>query len=135
MGLFRSKKIQVEHKLLENKPDKGDIPLDVFEKDNILFIVALIPGTEPKDLRLTISGDVFSIKGQRFYNGEFNLQNEQFFCQECFWGNFHRSIVFPVKVNVKRVTASFKDSILTVRLPVVERVRNKPDSVVTVKVS
>lgn len=120
MGLFKSKKIHVEHEQVEKKPDKGEVPLDIFQKNETLYIVALVVGVGVDDIRLSISGDVLNIKGERFHNGEFNVLDDDFFNKECHWGNFHRSVVFPVKVDVKKVTASFKNGILTIKIPIIK---------------
>ena len=120
MKLFKSKKIHVEHEQVEKKPDKGDIPLDIFQKNGLLYIVALVAGVGVEDIRLSISGDVLSIKGERFHDSEFNVPDDDFFNKECHWGNFHRSVVFPVKTDIKKVTASFKNGILTIKIPMIK---------------
>ncbi len=134
MSLFKSKKIHVEHEQAEKKPDKGDIPLDIFQKNEVLYIVALIAGVGVDDIRLSISGDVLSIKGERFHDGEFNVLDDNFFNKECHWGNFHRSVVFPVQADVKKVTASFKNGILTIRVPIIEE-ENDDDEITKLHVS
>jgi HSP20 family protein len=134
MPLFKKQKIQVEHKRVEKKPDKGDIPLDVFQKDDVLYIVALIAGVDHSDIKLSISGDVFTIKGQRFHDHQFNVPDEDFHNDECFWGSFQKSLVFPVKVDSKRVSATFKNGVLTVKLPIVEEKKDEGE-VVKIRVS
>ena len=53
------------------------------------------------------------------------IKNEDFYIEECFWGNFSRSIVLPAAVDTNNVDASFKNNVLRIRIPKTERVRTR----------
>jgi HSP20 family protein len=73
---------------------------------------------------VSITDDVITIKGRRELPFE-NSSDESIYLQECFWGNFSRSLILPVAVDLNHVEARFKNNVLTVRIPKTERVRTR----------
>lgn len=102
---------------------EGQLALDVFQTADEIVVVAPIAGVKMSDLVINITDDVLTIKGSR--DLQFNVEQSDYFTQECFWGNFSRSIILPESVDASRVSASFKDGILTVRIPKVEKIRTR----------
>lgn len=117
---------KVETEFAEASQDnaaEGQLSLDVFQTAEEIVIVAPIAGVNIKDVIIDITDDVLSIKGRRSF--EFAVEEEDYFTRECFWGNFSRSIILPEAVDVSRVVASFKNGVLTVRVPKVEKIRTR----------
>ena len=56
---------------------------------------------------------------------EFDIPEEDYFTQECFWGDFSRSIVLPAAVDTTKISASFKDAVLKITIPRTERSKTK----------
>lgn len=56
---------------------------------------------------------------------EINIPDEDYLTQECFWGDFSRSIVLPVSVDTTKINASFKDGVLMIRIPRTEPTKTK----------
>lgn len=102
---------------------EGQLSVDVFQTASEIVIVAPVAGVKLDDLSINITDEVLTIKGQR--NFQFNVSMSDYFTQECFWGNFSRSVILPESVDVSKVTSSFKNGILTVRIPKVERIRTR----------
>lgn len=103
--------------------EEGQLSLDVFQTADSIIVVAPIAGVAMKDLSISITDEVLMIKGRR--NLQFKVEQADYFTQECFWGNFSRSIILPESVDTANVSASFKNGVLTVRIPKVEKIRTR----------
>lgn len=112
-------KIQTEK---EEKTD-GQLALDIYQTPTHIVIVAPIAGVKMADINVSITEDVLTIKGKRYL--EFDIPEEDYFTQECFWGDFSRSIVLPAAVDGTKIVASFKDAVLKVTIPRTERSKTK----------
>lgn len=115
----------VREEFLSEDPQKeeGQLALDVFQTADEIVVVAPIAGVTIHDISINITDDVLTIKGNR--NFQFKAEGADYFTQECFWGNFSRSIILPEAVDASQVSASFKNGILTVRIPKVEKIRTR----------
>src|SRR3989344_5478468 len=54
------------------------------------------------------------------------VAGDDYFCRECFWGRFSRSIILPFNVQTDKILAELTDGVLTVTLPKLKRQRNIP---------
>lgn len=104
-------------------PVEGQLALDVYQTATEIVIVAPIAGVKMSDMQITITEDVLTIKGKRYL--EFNIPEEDYLTQECFWGNFSRSIVLPASVDTTKIAASFKDAVLKITMPRSERSKTR----------
>ncbi len=95
--------------------NEGKLALDIYQTPRYLVVVAPIAGVKLDDISVTITEDVLTIKGKRRL--EFDIPEEDYFTQECFWGNFSRSIVLPAAVDSTKINASFKDCVLKISIP------------------
>lgn len=105
---------------------QGQLALDVFQTADEIVVVAPIAGVKSNDVSITVTDDedkVLTIQGKRAFH--FAVDSADYFTQECFWGNFSRSIILPESVDTTKVSASFQDCILTVRVPKVEKIRTR----------
>jgi HSP20 family protein len=59
-----------------------------------------------------------TVKGKRSQEEE--IDSENYYYQECYWGPFSRSIVLPVEIITEKAEATMKNGILTIRLPKME---------------
>lgn len=111
-----------EHETDENT-EPGQLAVDVFQTVDEIVVVAPIAGVSIDDISISITEGVLTISGRR--NLEFAVPPGDYFTQECFWGNFARSVILPEDIDASSVNASFKDGILTVRVPKVEKVHTR----------
>ena len=100
---------------LENAHDVGELSVDVFHNDSEIVVVAPIAGITSKDFTINIIQGVLSIRGRRAF--VFDVPTEEYVTHGCFWGAFSRNIILPDHVDVTKIKASFKNSILVVRIP------------------
>ena len=89
--------------------------LDVADTKDALVVKAEIPGIEPKEIALTLHDQVLTIKGEK--KEEKEEKDEQYYRLERAYGTFARTVRLPVPVDPGKVTATFKNGLLMVKLP------------------
>jgi len=94
---------------------EGQLTIDVYQTDESIVIKSTIAGVKPEDLDVSINNDMVTIKGERKHEEEVNAEN--YYYQECYWGHFSRSVVLPVDIISDKAEASLKNGILTIKLP------------------
>ena len=100
----------------------GQIAVDIYELDNYYIIRAPIAGVKLSDIDIEVDDKVLTIRGKR--SPADDIATDQFYLQECFWGDFQRSVTLPFPIDPKKVKATFsKDSILKVLVPKEEKVK------------
>lgn len=94
---------------------EAQLSVDVFEDATDIIIKSTVAGVKPENLEISISNDLLTIRG--FREQDEVVTEENYYCRECYWGAFSRSIVLPREVDQKKVDATIKNGILTIRLP------------------
>src|SRR5476651_1085289 len=89
----------------------GQLAVDVYETREKLVVKARTAGVNKNDLDVSISDNTLSIRGTLSANEE---DVENYFVQECYWGEFSRSIALPVPVKEEEIEAVLKDGVLTI---------------------
>ena len=90
----------------------GQLAVDVYETEDKLVIKARTAGVDRHDLDVSIADGVLTISGT-LSSGD----DDQAVCwhmQECYWGEFSRTLVLPIAVKEDEVSASLKEGVLTV---------------------
>jgi HSP20 family protein len=90
----------------------GQLAVDVYETKEKLVVKARTAGVNKHDLDVSISDNTLSIRGTLSAGSEEDVEN--YFVQECYWGEFSRSIALPVPVKEDEIEAVLKDGVLTV---------------------
>jgi HSP20 family protein len=97
--------------------------VDVSENKDSILIKAELPGLEAKDVDVSISGDMLTIKGEK--KKEQEEKDEQHHYVERFYGSFQRSFRIPVNVKTDQIDAAFDKGVLKVTLPKTEEAKKK----------
>ena len=97
--------------------------VDMYETKDALVVTAELPGLNEKDIHLSITGDMLSIRGERQWNQE--VKQESYYRGERWYGKFERTLPLPMPVQADKVTASYRDGVLTIKLPKVEEIKPK----------
>ena len=90
-------------------------PCDVMEGKDAITVKAEVPGVEPGDIAVTLDGDIVTIKGEKEAATE--KKDERRHRVERSWGTFMRSVRLPAAVDGSKVTATFKNGVVTITLP------------------
>lgn len=102
---------------------EGQLNIDMYQtKDNVI-IKSTIAGVRPEDMDITVANDMVTIKGAR--KREETVSEDDYFYQECYWGNFSRSVIVPVDIDSEHIEADLKDGILTVVVPKAAKAKTK----------
>lgn len=96
----------------ENEVVTGQLAVDVYETKERLVVKARTAGVNKSDLDVSIADNTLSIRGTLSAGSEDDVEN--YFVQECYWGEFSRSIALPVPVKEDEIEAVLKDGVLTI---------------------
>lgn len=96
----------------DQEPVAGQLAVDVYETKEKLIVKARTAGVRKEDLDVNIADNTLSIRGTLSAGAEEEVEN--YFVQECYWGEFSRSIVLPVPVKEEAIEAVLKDGVLTI---------------------
>lgn len=89
--------------------------IDIVEKDNAFELTAELPGLDAKNIALSLSDDVLTVKGEKKEEKEEKTNDR--YVSERRYGSFRRSIQLPASVDAAKIEANYKSGILTVTLP------------------
>lgn len=95
----------------DDDPVPGQLAVDVYETAERLVVKARTAGVNKQDLDVSISDGILTISGT-LSSGDDDV--EQWHIQECYWGEFSRTIALPVPVKEEEVEAVLKDGVLTI---------------------
>lgn len=93
-------------------PMMGQLAVDVYETKDKLIVKARTAGVNKDDLDVSLSDNTLSVRGTLSAGHEEGAEN--YFLQECYWGEFSRSIVLPVPVQEDNIDAKLQDGVLTI---------------------
>jgi HSP20 family protein len=82
-----------------------------------------MPGLDPKDINLSISGQTLTISGER--REEKDVREKAYTRIERHYGSFRRSILLPEGIDPNKVTADYENGTLTIRIPRKETAQSK----------
>lgn len=100
------------------RPDGGtmlSVDVDVAEDDKGYTITAELPGLDEKDIDVSISGDMLTLKGEK--RAEKEEKNKNHYVCERSYGAFQRSFALPTDAEPDKIDAKFTKGILTITLP------------------
>jgi len=90
----------------------GQLAVDVYETDEKLVVKARTAGVNKEDLDVSISDGILTISGTLSSGDDTDANN--WHIQECYWGEFSRTLALPVSVREDEVDAVLKDGVLSV---------------------
>ena len=97
-------------------------PVDVYQNgDHEIVLKAELPDMTREAIDITVEDDTLTIKGEKKFADD--VKDEQFHRIERRYGAFSRSFSLPQTVDASKVTADYKNGVLTVRLPLREEAR------------
>ena len=89
--------------------------IDMSEDDKTYKISAELPGLDPKDVDVSVSGNTLVLKGEKRQESEKKDKNYHF--SERAYGSFQRSFELPASVDRDKIAADFSKGVLTLTLP------------------
>jgi HSP20 family protein len=89
--------------------------LDITESEDDVCVRVEVPGVDPKDLNIDVTGNMLTVSGEKSQTQEDKGRNYRY--SERRWGSFRRSVQLPSAVDADKVDASYKDGVLNITLP------------------
>ncbi len=106
----------------EDAPETtGELAVDVYQTPDHIVIKALMAGVQPSTIDISLTREMLTISGNR--EDEREVEEDNYFQRELYWGSFSRTILLPEEVDVDMAEASEKHGILMIRLPKINKKR------------
>ena len=104
---------------MEEENEEAELAVDVHQTAKEIIIETMVAGVKPEDLELEIARDMVTIRGKREENR--NIDEENYFAKELYWGKFSRTILLPAEVEPEEAEATERHGLLTVKLQKVDK--------------
>ncbi len=98
-------------------------PVESYLKDGTLVVRADVPGLDPKDIEISVLHDILTIKGER--KAEKEVKEKDYLRREVSYGSFERHMTLPQGAAIDKITATFKNGVVEVSIPVPKEVEGK----------
>lgn len=98
---------------------EGELAVDVYQTPEAIVVKAFIAGIQPGSLDISLSREMLTVSGSR--QDEREVEEDDYFQRELYWGAFSRTILLPEEVDVDLAEASEKHGILMIRLPKINK--------------
>ena len=89
--------------------------IESYVRNGNLVVRADMPGLEPKDIEVSILGNVLTVKGERKHEQE--VKKEDYLHREVSYGAFERRMSLPEGTEADKVKATFKNGVIEVTVP------------------
>jgi HSP20 family protein len=106
---------QPENGALATFPRWSLLAGEVEETDREIVVRVEVPGMEKEDCRITIEGNVLHLSGEKRFERE--TRDSTYHVMERAYGAFQRTIPLPRNVDADKTEASYKNGVLSIRLP------------------
>jgi HSP20 family protein len=97
--------------------------IDLKETKDKLVVKAELPGLEAKDVELSLTDDILTIRGEK--KAEKEEKDEHHYFVERYAGTFERRVKLPTLVKTDKIDATFDKGVLTVTLPKSDEAKKK----------
>jgi HSP20 family protein len=105
-------------------------PVDMHATKDDLVLTVELPGVNEKDVSVSITGDLLTIKGERRFENQ--VKEHDLLHVERSYGKFERLIQLPMAVQPDRVKATYRDGVLEIKLPKAEELKPKEIKIDTI---
>lgn len=103
--------------------DEGELKVDLYQKNNCIFVNTIIAGVNPENIFISVNSKILTIKVSRLNPN--NIAEENYICEELSWGKFSRVLTLPFEVDIDRVETNFTHGILFIQLYILDKTRTK----------
>lgn len=100
---------------------EGELAVDVYQTPDAVVVKALVAGVQPGSIDISLTREMLTISGSR--EDEREVEEDNYFQRELYWGSFARTILLPEEVDVDMAEATEKHGILMIRLPKINKKR------------
>jgi HSP20 family protein len=101
----------------------GGVPVDMYQTAENIVVKASLPGVNPDEIDISITGGILTIKGE--HKADKEAKDEDYLRKEHRYGMYIRSVNIPVEVQSEKAEATYENGILTLIIPKAEKVKPK----------
>lgn len=95
--------------------------VDIYDKGNEVVIHAELPGMKKDEIDVRVENNVLTVRGQKERKDE--VKEDGYFRTERVYGSFSRSFSLPSTVDATKISAEYKDGVLTLSVPKAEEAK------------
>ena len=99
------------------------IRIDIRELEDRIVVRAEVPGVNPEDLDLSLTGEILTLSGEK--KDDLELEPGARSYSERYVGSFERSVQMPCPVDTETIEATHRNGVVTIELKKAEAVRPK----------
>ncbi len=100
----------------DHETDVGQIAVDIFDTPSSIVVVAPIAGVDPSDIDIALSRNILTLSGNRL-QAPIYLDAKRMLVEECFYGNFSRSIILPENLGFDQIKATVDHHVIMIHIP------------------
>lgn len=120
-GGERHAHISTQGERWQGEEPSGELAVDVYQTPDAIVVKAMVAGVQPTSIDISLTREMLVISGSR--EEEREVEEDDYFQRELYWGSFSRTILLPEEVDVDLAEAAEKHGILVIRLPKVNKKR------------
>jgi len=106
---------------MEDEDAIFDLPIDVYQDNDNMYLRAFIPGVKPESIDLQLTRDVVEISGERSESEKIDSGN--YTQRELVWGKFQKKVLLSHEIDVDRVKANTSYGMITLKMPKLDKDR------------
>ncbi len=118
-GDERHAQIRTSQQEWRGEEPHGELAVDIYQTQDAIVVKALVAGVQPQSIDISLTREMLTISGSR--QDEREVEDDNYFQRELYWGSFSRTILLPEEVDVDMAEASEKHGILMIRLPKINK--------------
>jgi HSP20 family protein len=92
-----------------------EVKVDAAEDDKAYHVTAELPGLSEKDVEVTFADNTLTLSGEK--KSESEVKEKDYHRRERTFGSFRRSFTLPAEVDEEKISAAFKNGVMTIELP------------------
>lgn len=120
-GTERHAHIQQRAEDWDAEEPQGQLAIDVYQTTDFIVVKAFLAGVQPGAIDISLTREMLTVSGSR--EEEREVEEDQYFQKELYWGSFSRTVLLPEEVDVDLAEASERHGILMIRLPKINKKR------------
>jgi len=97
--------------------------IDMYQTEDAVIVRAALPGVKAKDVQISVTGDVLTVKGEMKEKTE--VKGKTYQIREHRYGTFERTVNLPTSVLADSADAEFEDGLLTITMPKAQETKPK----------
>ena len=105
----------------EEENEGGELAVDIYQTPEAIVLKTFIAGVAPSTIDIALTREMITLTGTR--TDEREVEDEDYFHHELYWGTFSRTVMLPEEVDVDQAEASEKHGVLVIRLPKIDKRR------------